>query len=101
MNSTDSKCVGKIRYKTRAEADKQAAGTKGVYQAHGCECGSYHISKVKRTAKEEARAQAADYYGIFEPLVRTMINREIERMRRAGIRKRKPWRGRDPQDDRA
>ena len=90
MNRQDSKCVGKIRYKTLAEAQKQAAGTKGVHQAHGCECGSFHISKVKRTAKEEARAQAADYYGAFEPLVRAMINREVERMKRAGMRKRRP-----------
>jgi hypothetical protein len=92
MNRQDSKCVGKIRYKTRAEAEKMAAGTKGVYQSHGCECGAFHVSKVKRTAKEEARAQAAEYYGIFEPLVRTMINREVEKMRRAGMRphKRKP-----------
>ena len=90
MNRQDSKCVGKIRYKTKAEAQKWAAGTKGVYEAHGCECGSYHVSKVKRTPKEEARAQAADYYGsAFEPLVRAMINREVERMKRAGMRKRK------------
>jgi hypothetical protein len=90
MDRNESKCVGQIRYKTMAAAQKQAAGTKGVRQAHGCECGAFHVSKVKPTAKEEARAQAAEYYGAFTPLVRAMINREVERMRRAGMRRRRP-----------
>lgn len=81
--------MGQIRFKTLAAAQARAKDTNGIYAAHGCECGAYHVSKVKRTPHEEARAQAAEYYGVFEPLVRTMINREIERMRRAGVRKRK------------
>lgn len=89
MNRMESKCVGKVRYKTLAAARAHAKDTNGIYEAHGCECRGFHISKVKRTPHEEARAQAAEYYGAFEPLVRAMINREVERMRKAGARKRK------------
>jgi hypothetical protein len=90
MNRTETKCAGQIRYKTRAGADKMAAGTNGIYQGHACECGGYHVSKGNKTPQEKEREANDEYYGALGQLVRTMLNREAARMKASGLRRRKP-----------
>jgi hypothetical protein len=89
MNRQDTKCAALPRYKTLAAAKAVAARKQTKHAAYACECGGAHVLKVGKTPKQQRRADQDTYYGELLHFVRATIDREISRLRAAGVHRRK------------
>jgi hypothetical protein len=96
MNRHDTKCADLTSYKTKAdaqaEADKLTRKIQAQFVAYPCDCRGYHVERVGPTPSQQAADELAAALGGDGKALNAVLHMratEIERMRRAHVRKRR------------